>query len=112
MKSEGFKYWTNKKRTGHVLEETVDVLHFYLQIGNDLQVVTEHHWIETRGTIQDQIMAINTSMIMMDGTLMWTMSFAQFRGLVQMLGFNWEKQIIPAYNEKYDENIARQEKGY
>jgi hypothetical protein len=98
LKNEGFKEWT--------------VLFFYLQTGNDLGVVEEHHWIETHPNIMKQILAINTSLLSIDGILMWTLSFAQYRGLVQMLGFDWEKDIIPEYDLKYQENIARQKRGY
>ncbi|AYP68799.1 dUTPase [Bacillus phage vB_BpsM-61] len=112
LKSEGFKYWTEKKRTKHVLEEMVDVLHMYLQIGNDMHVVYEHYWIEKRKTLLDQIMSINTSLLMMDAPLMWAMSFAQYRGLVELLGYDWDTQIIPAYNKKFDINMERQNEGY
>lgn len=112
LKSEGFKEWTNKKRTDHLLEETVDVLHLYLQIGNILQVVTEHYWIEKHPTIMKQYLAINTTLLAIDGPLMWALSFAQYRGLVDMLGFDWEHDIIPAYDAKYQENFARQDRGY
>lgn len=113
LKSDGFKYWTDKKMDREkALEEIVDMLHFYLQIGNILGVVYEHRRIEIRDTVLDQIMAINLSLLAMDGPLMWTLSFAQYRGLVQMLGFDWDQDIIPAYNRKFQENIARQQRGY
>lgn len=112
LKSEGFKEWTDKKRSEHVLEECVDVLHFYLQIGNDLQVVEMHYWVERHSTIMKQFLAINTTLLSIDGPLMWALSFAQYRGLVDMLGFNWEHDILDAYDRKYDENIARQNRGY
>jgi dimeric dUTPase (all-alpha-NTP-PPase superfamily) len=112
LKNEGFKEWTVKGRTTETLEELTDVLFFYLQTGNDLGVVEEHHWIETHPNIMKQILAINTSLLSIDGILMWTLSFAQYRGLVQMLGFDWEKDIIPEYDLKYQENIARQKRGY
>ncbi|UYL93878.1 dUTP diphosphatase [Geobacillus phage vB_GthS_PK2.1] len=113
LKSDGFKYWTDKKcDRGKTLEEIVDMLHFYLQIGNIMGVVYEHHWIEKHDTILDQIMAINWSLLTMDGPLMWALSFAQYRGLVRMLGFDWDQDIIPAYDRKFQENIVRQKRGY
>lgn len=112
LKSEGFKVWTTKKRTDEVLEEVVDILHFYLQIGNDLQVTFEHDWIEVHPTIMKQFLAINTTLLAIDGPLIWALSFAQFRGLVQLLGFTWDEHITPAYDAKYIENFKRQERGY
>lgn len=112
LKSEGLKWWTKKKRTTELLEEMVDVLHLYLQLGNDLDVVEEHHWIETHPTIMKQLLAITTTLLSIDGPLIWMMSFAQFRGLVAMCGFDWEGDVIPAYHLKYAENIQRQKRGY
>jgi dimeric dUTPase (all-alpha-NTP-PPase superfamily) len=112
LKSEGFKEWTVKQRTTEVLEETVDILHFYLQIGNALDVPFEHFWIEKHPTIMKQFLAINTTLLSIDGPLTWALSFAQYRGLVDMLGFDWEIDIVPAYDLKYIENIERQKKGY
>lgn len=113
LKSDGFKYWTDKKCDREkTLEEIVDMLHFYLQIGNILGVVYEHHRIEKHDTTLDQIMAINWSLLTMDGPLTWALSFAQYRGLVRMLGFDWDQDIIPAYDRKFQENIVRQKRGY
>jgi dimeric dUTPase (all-alpha-NTP-PPase superfamily) len=111
LKNEGFKEWTKKGRTTETLEELTDVLFFYLQTGNDLGVVYEHHWIEVHPTIMKQILAINTSLLSIDGILMWTVSFAQYRGLVHLLGFTWA-DILETYDLKYQENIARQKRGY
>lgn len=112
LKNEGFKEWTTKGRTAETLEELTDVLFFYLQIGNDLGAVTEHHWIEKHPTIMEQILALNTTMLSIDGILSWTVSFAQYRGLVHMLGFNWKNDILPEYDRKYKKNVERQENGY
>lgn len=112
LKSEGFKVWTNKTRTEEVLEEAVDILHFYLQIGNDLDVVFEHRWIEVHPTIMKQFLAINTTLLAIDGPLMWELSFAQYRGLIYLLGFDWNKDITPAYDAKYIKNFKRQQAGY
>jgi dimeric dUTPase (all-alpha-NTP-PPase superfamily) len=112
LKSEGFKQWTKKKRTEHVVEELVDVLHFYLETGNILEVVEVHFWIEKHSNIMKQLLAINTTLLAMDGALMWTMSFAQFRGLIDILGYDWDRDIVPAYHLKHAKNIERQKAGY
>lgn len=112
LKSEGFKDWTKKTRTENTLEEVVDVLHFYLQIGNDIQVPTMHYHIETRKDIVKQYLALTSTLLAVNGVLMWTVSFAQYRGLVEMLGYDWTQDILPAYESKYKKNFDRQKQGY
>lgn len=112
LKSEGFKDWTKKTRTEHTLEEVVDVLHFYLQIGNDIMVPNRHFHVETRTSIVKQYLALTSTLLAVDGVLMWSVSFAQYRGLVKMLGYDWEDDILPAYEKKYRENFERQKRGY
>lgn len=113
--SEGFKDWTDKKRGPGLLEETVDVLHFLLQMGNDLDAWPIHPHIEMHRTIMDQILELNKKLLNVGPyrpIFNWIESVTLYRGLVEMLGFDWEKDIIPAYIEKHDKNIQRQLEGY
>lgn len=115
LKSEGFKEWTDKTRSNHLLEETVDVLHFLLQMGNDLEVSVYHNHIEMYDSIMEQILALNRALLDIgpdQSIFTWTESFTLYRGLVELMGFDWEKDILPAYTEKHDKNIQRQLEGY
>lgn len=112
LKSDGIKYWSKQKRTGDVLEELVDVLFLLLQIGNEYQVVTTHDYIETRGNVLDHVLAINHTLLIMEGPILWWVAMAQYRGLVKMLGYDWDIDIVPQYHEKYKENVRRQKEGY
>jgi dimeric dUTPase (all-alpha-NTP-PPase superfamily) len=111
LKNEGFKEWTKKGRTTETLEELTDILFFYLQTGNDLGVNHLHHWITTEPSIMEQILKINFTLLNINVDHVWTVSFAQYRGLVEILGFTWD-DILETYDLKYQENIARQKRGY
>jgi dimeric dUTPase (all-alpha-NTP-PPase superfamily) len=111
LKNEGFKEWTKKGRTTETLEELTDILFFYLQTGNDLGVDHLHHWITIESSIMDQILKINATLLNINADHVWTVSFAQYRGLVEILGFTWD-DILETYDLKYQENIARQKRGY
>lgn len=110
----GFKYWSLKPKypRDEVLEEVVDMLHFYLSIGNSLEVPTEHTYIDRRRDQFEHLDAMDYSLLFVHEPLGWFMSFALFRGMVLNWGFDWDKDILRMYEIKNGVNYARQEQGY
>lgn len=107
LKSEGHKYWTKKKRTEDTVKELADVLAFLLEIGNNWSVPVYHPYIEYKHSVVSHILAMNQTILVMDGPLYWIVAMAQFRGLVELLGYDWGLDIVPAYIDKYEENFER-----
>jgi dimeric dUTPase (all-alpha-NTP-PPase superfamily) len=108
-----FKYWSKKQKYTRedILEELVDMLHFYLSIGNYLDVPYDHIYIEKKKNLFEQSDALEYSLLMVHGGVGWAASFALFRGLVEMMGFNWE-DMNEMYAKKNKINYERQENGY
>lgn len=111
LKSEGHKYWTKKKRTKETVTELADVLAFLLEMGNNWSVPYHHPYIEYKHSTVRHILAMNQTFLIMDGPLYWIVAMAQFRGLVELLGYDWKVDIIPAYINKHDENFDRHVNG-
>lgn len=111
LKSEGHKYWTKEKRTKDTLSEMADILAFLLEMGNKWSVPDDHPYIEYKHSTVKHILAMNQTFLVMDGPLYWMVAMAQFRGLVELLGYDWKNDILTAYREKYIENVKRHRNG-
>lgn len=111
LKSEGHKYWTKKKRTKDTVTELADILAFLLEWGNKWSVPYEHPYIEYKDSTVKHILSMNQTFLMMDGPLYWMVAMAQFRGLIELLGYDWGRDIVRAYKEKFDENVRRHKEG-
>ncbi|MGG3987704.1 dUTP diphosphatase [Bacillus smithii] len=142
----GFKFWSNDQaprtritkadieyfdKTGKVrwkennplLEEFVDVLHFLLSIGLELNVdPTEIRGIYERGSLIEQFNAVfdcvsrfwnrvDRGFSYEEQVEWYVWTFKGFIVLGHMLGFSWD-QIEQAYMKKNAENHARQANGY
>jgi dimeric dUTPase (all-alpha-NTP-PPase superfamily) len=109
----GFKYWSVRPKytRDEILEECVDMLHFYLSIGNFLKVPLEHASIDRRKDQFEHLDAMDYSLLFVGEAIGWYMSFALFRGMLLNWGFNWD-EVIAAYDRKNQINYERQEKGY
>lgn len=101
-----------------LLEETVDVLHFILSIGNDLNInhqLVEDTPVRAYDDITEQFIALSytASCIAMwsDKQLYYLESIKLFKGLVHLLGFT-EEQLEEAYYIKNKTNHQRQATNY
>jgi dimeric dUTPase (all-alpha-NTP-PPase superfamily) len=110
----GFKYWSVKRKYSRdeVLEECVDMLHFYLSIGNFLGVPTEHTFIDQRNDQYKHLDAMDYSLLFVNEPMGWYLSFGLFRGMMMNWGFDWEKDVMRMYAIKNKINYKRQEEGY
>lgn len=110
---KGFKFWKQNVKIDRdkLLEETVDVLHFLLSIGNLLQVPTTHPYVDKQKDPIKTSRTLTATVLMMDGPIMWTCGFAYFRGLAEQFGFS-QTELEAAYHAKNAENHARQDRGY
>lgn len=99
-----------------LLEKYVDCLHFILSIGNDLNIsedwiididLSDPDYTDVTSQFNHLFGLIDTDMDVHD----WFGIAEQFIALGSLLGFDWE-QIEQAYNEKWEENIRRQNAGY
>lgn len=116
-----FKIWSTKGMMGKeiVLEELSDVLHFYLSIGNQLEM----KWSSTWNSNQDRldISKENTmtgifKKINYWATRVYDKMTYQYVGewifvLVAKLNFT-DQEVEQAYLKKHEENYRRQEEGY
>ena len=107
--------WTNPLR-----EESVDVLHFILEMGIELNVksVDINYGNRPKETITAQFLDIQGRVydIWDSGSLQtrqfyWNGLFLAYVDLVKMLGFTWD-EIETAYFAKNQINHSRQENGY
>lgn len=113
-----FKYWSNKPpNMENALEETVDVLHFLLSIGNDLNVTPSSVEEQPAWVYQDlteQFLALSYTaaciVMFMDKEMYYLETIKLFKGLVHLLKFTNE-QLEQAYYDKNKENHNRQESG-
>lgn len=110
----GFKYWATKQKytRDEILEECIDMLHFYLSIGNYLKVPTEHHYIDRNENQLAHLDAMDFALLNVHTPMGWYMSFALFRGMLINWGFDWENDVLRMYDEKNKVNYERQEHGY
>lgn len=110
----GFKYWSKKQKYSRdeILEECIDILHFYLSIGNFLEVPTEHHYMDCKKGILNHLDALEYSLLIVHEPIGWYMSFSLFRGLLESWGFEWENDVLRMYDIKNKINYQRQEEGY
>lgn len=106
-----FKYWSNKgpSKKEVIIEEYVDVLHFWLSLANDKGIV-----VGTVNGIYPKVEFLEELYISLidDITRDYLPLFIiEFLSLGEMLGFT-EKEIIEAYYRKRDINFKRQQEGY
>lgn len=132
-----FKYWSNKPASPKevILEEYVDIIHFLLSLGLDLEENKKINWrVVNRGyeprhlttTINDNFMDINknlndlyslgTSSLDTSGVklAMWCTYITLFESVLDLgykLGFNF-KDIEDMYYKKNAINHKRQEENY
>lgn len=108
-----FKFWkvNPSPRRESLLEEYVDALHFFLSIGNVLDIPYKHDMVTVHPNIYDQLNALDFELLRVDEPIHWMISFSVFRGLGESWGFTWE-EIERAYYEKHEVNYQRQEDGY
>ncbi|MGG4449625.1 dUTP diphosphatase [Brevibacillus porteri] len=112
------------KVTNPLLEEYVDCLHFILSIGVDsgfdddeLEYVHEGNILVYKNLsgileqLNDLFQSINEYRQSLNDSERYQDVVMTFISLGEMLGFSWE-QIEEAYNEKWEENIRRQNAGY
>lgn len=109
----GFKYWSVKPKytRGEILEECVDMLHFYISIGNYLRVATFHGYVDRRENQFEHLDAMDYAILYVDQPIGWYMSFALFRGMLLNWGFSWD-EVLHMYDKKNQINYERQEEGY
>lgn len=116
-----FKYWSNKgpSKKEVIIEEFVDVLHFWLSIINDANVkeltVNSMCDFDFNDTYLFMIDCINEISIKLDDETFNMVAIVDFMEWLLMiakkLGFT-EKEIIEAYYRKRDINFKRQQEGY
>jgi len=108
------KYWSLKgmEDREELLEEYVDGWHFVLSIGNDLGVPFLLHVRETKIDMINIFEELFNTCTFVYSSIGWQLTATMFYRLGESLGFDWEKDIIPAYYEKYEENQNRQANGY
>lgn len=122
-----FKFWSMIKRpSARVLDELVDVLHFLLSVGLELEMdssAVEHikrktiEEVESTPISQDKSSVFNALFYSVSELkrssffLDYHIVFDDFVILYTNLGFTWE-QVTQAYMEKNKENHDRQDRGY
>lgn len=115
-----FKFWSkNQQPSDRVLDELVDVLHFLLSIGIEMErehnfaSISDYMFPHSKGPLKlfirifDKIGDFSTYK---NGGNYESIT-AAFLGLASTLGFTW-KQLTEAYMAKNTENHARQDRGY
>lgn len=120
-----FKHWSNKGASDKeiILEELVDILHFGLSIGNDLdsEMIYEHNYTArmTLGDFSEDFIKITNTIVAVNHARR-TDKLAEFLyvelmeylfGFGYKLGFTW-KDIEMAYYKKNAKNHERQDTGY
>ena len=118
---ELFKFWSDKKNNyERALEEYIDVFHFLLSIGLEINVTDGFKTYESYHDIREAINAIHlNSTVLIDESFadiefdkrMYKEMFQCFITLGKRLGFTWE-QIEQAYYDKNKINHERQVNGY
>ena len=120
------------KRANPLLEEFVDILHFVLSIGNEMNF-TEYHLIGNyfRGQltdgepdVTDAFLVVNEQLALLSKTyrmqgikgdvaltVYYALLLESFLELGNVLGFT-EEQIVEAYEQKNQTNWERQAHGY
>ncbi|TES56171.1 hypothetical protein E2L07_05650 [Halalkalibacterium halodurans] len=111
-----------KKVANKLLEEYVDCLHFFLSIGNDLNI-NENMIFNKSGIPNARTLfaLINRYVAEMwwvyhdkkssDAAVKWFHAFEHYLQLGEVLGFAWE-EVEEAYLKKNEINHERQESGY
>lgn len=111
-----FKFWSNKVRNqAKALEEAVDVLHFILSIGNEMNFDKEYFsvFVTTSETLEGFAdMFYKISRFESEGKAGdYYRMLDSFVNLTHSLNFTWE-EIEEAYFEKNQINHQRQQEGY
>ena len=114
-----FKYWSLKPpNMEKALEETVDVLHFILSLGNDLNIsssTVEEQPARVYKDLTEQFIALSYTAVCIaiynDKKMYFLETIKMFKGLVHLLGFTNE-QLEQAYYQKNRLNYQRQETNY
>lgn len=106
-----FKYWANKEMDKEkAMEEFIDVTHFMLSIGNDMNI--KEHTYNRPSTLdtRELVMKIN-GMIPSVSKENYGKLFNYILLLGEQIGFT-NKDIVRKYKEKNKENYKRQEENY
>lgn len=109
-----WKHWKKKHRNDpeKIMDELADVLHLILSRGVALNVDPLHRHIITHQNIVIQLKKLARSIPFCDeGHFHWWETFALFRGLIEMLGVDWD-DMKSEYWAKHEINRRRQENGY
>jgi dimeric dUTPase (all-alpha-NTP-PPase superfamily) len=109
-----FKYWKKSHiiNQAATLEELADVLHFVLSVGNS----RKYTFIKEIDPIQWDLVPIGRLFIYImenafDSSGKWKNAIEQLFCIGMKLGYS-EAEIVQAYNDKNQENYARQSRGY
>lgn len=113
---EVFKFWSNKKNLidNETLEEWVDGFHFLLSIGNDRGYNEEYHrvsllFLYDEADLDELTLDIYNSSITTQNS--YERAFRLYVAFILKLGYT-EAEIETAYETKYQENFARQDRNY
>jgi dimeric dUTPase (all-alpha-NTP-PPase superfamily) len=109
-----FKYWKKSHiiNQAATLEELADVLHFVLSVGNS----RKYTFIKEIDPVQWDLVPIGRLFIYImenafDSSGKWKNAIEQLFCIGIKLGYS-EAEIVQAYNDKNQENYARQSRGY
>jgi dimeric dUTPase (all-alpha-NTP-PPase superfamily) len=109
-----FKYWKQSHiiNQAATIEELADVLHFVLSVGNS----RKYTFIKEIDPIQWDLVPIGRLFIYImenafDSSGKWKNAIEQLFCIGIKLGYS-EAEIVQAYNDKNQENYARQSRGY
>lgn len=117
---QGFKLWKkNREPKPKVLEEYVDIFHFILSLGNEIEIDPEKIIYEDlqkhkEENITDQFVRVAVTAGQLKtwrNRTDWSLLFHEYMALGEMLGFKWS-EIVNAYLHKNNINHERQANGY
>lgn len=115
-------FFPEVKEFNPLLEELVDVLHFLLSIGNDIDAGDENlvNFVIAETTVERQHLEFVYTLVQLEQAMRmsfadpiryYKMAFAAYVNLTGLMGFTWQ-QISDAYKLKNAENHRRQQNGY
>jgi dimeric dUTPase (all-alpha-NTP-PPase superfamily) len=110
----GFKFWSkDQEQRTTTLEEFVDIFHFVLEIGLDLnKQYSAIKATEMENTIEEQFIRVYNAVLCVHSSAMFYRDLlTDYLVLGKMLGFTWE-EVEEAYFAKNQINHKRQEEGY
>lgn len=110
----GFKFWTHKQMNRQkTLEEFVDGIHFFLSLGNEMELKLERiNLFKHKTTLECLLDVYETVTTINHGQeYQYHLAFSRFLQLGELMGFT-EEEIEHAYYAKNQLNHARQENAY